>query len=185
VTSVQPAGVREALASLLESEGDRLFALALRVTRDPDLAADAVQAGFASALEASRDFRGEAALSTWLHRIVYNAAIDQLRRRGRETQLPEDPDLLSDDDARLARAPSWARPERPLATAELRRALDDAFAALTPLQRAVFEMHEEEGRATEQVAEALGLTPGAVRVHLHRARLRLRARLAETLGRRS
>src|SRR6185503_9016710 len=129
------------------------------------------QAGFAAALEAAREFRGEAALSTWLHRIVYNAAIDQLRRRGREAQLPEDPDSLSDDDARLARAPSWARPERPLATAAL--------------QRAVFEMHEEEGRATEQVAEALNLTPGAVRVHLHRARLRLRARLAETLGRRS
>jgi DNA-directed RNA polymerase specialized sigma24 family protein len=45
-------------------------------------------------------------------------------------------------------------------------------------------MHEEEGRTTEQVAETLGLSPGAVRVHLHRARLRLRARLADTLGRR-
>jgi len=53
---------------------------------------------------------------------------------------------------------------------------------LTPLQRAVFEMREEEGRSSEEVAEALGLTPGAVRVHLHRARLRLRARLGELLG---
>ncbi len=183
MTTVQPAGVREALGALLEGEGDKLFALALRVTRDHDLAAGAVQAGFAAALEAAREFRGEAALSTWLHRIVYNAAVDQLRRRGREAQLPEDPDSLSDDDARLARAPSWARPERPLATAELRRALDAAFAALTPLQRAVFEMHEEEGRSSDEIAETLGLTPGAVRVHLHRARLRLRARLAETLGR--
>jgi len=182
---VSPAGLRDALASALEEEGDRLFALALRVTRDPDLAADAVQSAFASALESALEFRGEAAVSTWLHRIVYNKAIDQLRARGREALLPDEPDSLSDDDARLASAPSWARPERSLATAELRKALDAAFAALTPLQRAVFEMHEEEGRPTEEVAAVLGLTAGAVRVHLHRARLRLRARLAETVERRA
>lgn len=182
--SVSPAGLRDALAEALEKEGDRLFALALRVTRDRDLAADAVQSAFTAALESAQEFRGESALSTWLHRIVFNKAVDQLRTRGREDSLPEGPDALSDDDARLARAPSWARPERPLATAELRKALDAAFSVLTPLQRAVFEMHEEEGRSTEQVAEALGLTAGAVRVHLHRARLRLRARLRETLERR-
>lgn len=182
--SVSPAGLRDALAEALEKEGDRLFALALRVTRDPDLAADAVQSAFAAALEGAQEFRGESALSTWLHRIVFNKAVDQLRARGREAPLAEEPDALSDDDSRLARAPSWARPERPLATAELRKALDAAFSALTPLQRAVFEMHEEEGHSSEQVAEALGLTPGAVRVHLHRARLRLRARLRETLERR-
>ena len=50
--------------------------------------------------------------------------------------------------------------------------------ALTPLQRAVFELREAEGRPTEEVAEILDLSPGAVRVHLHRARLRLRERLA-------
>jgi RNA polymerase sigma-70 factor (ECF subfamily) len=183
--SVSPAGLRDALAAALEAEGDRLFALALRVTRDRDLAADAVQSAFAAALESATEFRGEAALSTWLHRIVFNKAVDQLRARGREAPIPEGPDSLSDDDARLASAPSWARPERPLRTAELREALDAAFAALTPLQRAVFEMHEEEGRSTEQVAESLGLTAGAVRVHLHRARLRLRARLRETMERRS
>jgi RNA polymerase sigma-70 factor (ECF subfamily) len=177
--SVSAAGLRDALAAALESEGDRLFALALRVTRDRELAADAVQSAFAAALEGAPEFRGEAAVSTWLHRIVFNKAVDQLRARGREAPLPEGGDEISDDDARLASAPSWARPERGLATAELRQALDEAFSILTPLQRAVFELHEEEGLATEQVAETLGLTPGAVRVHLHRAKLRLRARLAE------
>lgn len=180
--SVSPAGVREALASALEQEGDRLFSLALRVTRDQDLAADAVQAAFVSALEGADSFRGDAALSTWLHRIVYNKAVDLLRLRGREASSSEEPDSLRDDDLRLAHAPSWARPERGIARAELRRALDAALAELTPLQRAVFEMREEEGNTTEQVAEALGLTPAAVRVHLHRARLRMRVRLGEVLG---
>src|SRR5262245_2519414 len=180
--SVSPAGLREALASLLEQEGDRLYSLALRVTRDPDLAADAVQSAFASALESVASFRGDAAASTWLHRIVYNKAVDLLRERRREGKAPEEPDTLGDDDLRLAQAPSWARPERGVARAELRRALDAALQGLTPLQRAVFEMREEQGAPTEAVAEALQLTPSAVRVHLHRARLRLRARLGELLG---
>ncbi len=179
--SVSPAERREGLASTLEREGDRLFSLALRVTRDQDLAADAVQSAFASALENRDAFRGEAALSTWLHRIVYNKAVDLLRARARDAPA-EDPDSLRDDDVRLAHAPSWARPERGVAQAELRRALDAALRDLTPLQRAVFEMRDEGGRSTEQVAEALRLTPAAVRVHLHRARLRLRARLGELLG---
>ena len=59
------------------------------------------------------------------------------------------------------------------AKAALERALED----LTPLQRAVFELKETEGRPTGEVADILDLTPGAVRVHLHRARLKLRARL--------
>ena len=49
---------------------------------------------------------------------------------------------------------------------------------LTPLQRLVFEMREVEGRATDEVADILSLPPGTVRVHLHRARMRLRARLS-------
>jgi RNA polymerase sigma-70 factor (ECF subfamily) len=154
----------------------------LRVTHDPDLAADAVQSAFASALENADSFRGEAAASTWLHRIVYNKAVDLLRERRREVKAREEPDTLGDDDARLAQAPSWGRPERGVARAELRRALDAALQELTPLQRAVFEMREEQGMETEAVAEALQLTPAAVRVHLHRARLRLRARLGALLG---
>jgi RNA polymerase sigma-70 factor (ECF subfamily) len=180
--SVSPVDVREGLASALEKEGDRLFSLALRVTRDQDLAADAVQSAFAAALESAEAFRGEAALATWLHRIVYNKAVDLLRARARDAPAAEDPDSLRDDDVRLAHAPSWARPERALAQAELRGAIDLALRDLTPLQRAVFEMRDEGGRSTEQVAEALHLTPAAVRVHLHRARLRLRARLSELLG---
>ena len=57
-------------------------------------------------------------------------------------------------------------------------AVDRALAELGPRQRAVFELREMDGRSTHEAAELLGLTPGAVRVHLHRARLNLRARLA-------
>ncbi len=174
-----PSLRREALHRALVEDGDRLYALALRVTRDPDLAADAVQEAFATALEKAEGFRGEAKLGTWLHRIVYNKAVDLLRRRGREEPWPEEEAAeLTVEDDRRSHGPSWARPpDEILLGRESRHALDEAMGALTPLQRAVFELREVEGRPTEEVAQILDLTPGAVRVHLHRARLRLRERL--------
>jgi len=175
-----PASRREVLSRALVEEGDRLYALALRTTRDPDLAADAVQEAFASALEKADDFRGDARVGTWLHRIVFNKSIDILRRRRRYAPLGEDdPDLLTSEDERLAQGAAWAEgPYDVLINAEVKSALEEALGELTPLQRAVFELKQAEGRPTHEVAEILGLTPGAVRVHLHRARLRLRESLS-------
>lgn len=174
------ASRREVLSRALVEEGDRLYALALRTTRDPDLAADAVQEAFASALEKADDFRGEARVGTWLHRIVFNKSIDILRRRRRYTPLPDDePDRLTSEDERLAHGSSWAEgPYDVLINSEVKAALDEALEELTPLQRAVFELKQTEGRPTDEVSEILDITPGAVRVHLHRARLRLRALLS-------
>jgi RNA polymerase sigma-70 factor, ECF subfamily len=172
---------RAALDRALLEEGDRLYALALRVTRDPDLAADAVQEAFASALGHAEGFRGDARLSTWLHRIVFTKSIDQLRRRRREEPLPDlDTAELGPEDVRLGRGPSWARPpDEELLGSETRAALEAALGHLTPLQRAVFDLKDVEGRATAEVAEILGVAEATVRVHLHRARLRLRALLRD------
>lgn len=175
------ANRREALSRALVEEGDRLYALALRTTRDPDLAADAVQEAFASALEKADDFRGESRWGTWLHRIVFNKSIDLLRRRRRYEPLPdEDSDRLTAEDERLAQRASWARaPDEVVSSAETRMAMERALEGLTPLQRAVFELKDAEERPTDEVAEILDLTAGAVRVHLHRARLKLRAQLGD------
>ena len=170
---------REALSLALVEHGDRLYALALRVTRDRDMAGDAVQEAFATALQRIGDFRGESSLGTWLHRIVYNKSIDLLRHRGRQAPLPED-DSASADDDRLAEVPAWSRPpDQILYGEETRRALDAALEKLTPQQRAVFTLREMEGLTTDEVGTVLDLEPGAVRVHLHRARLRLRALLGD------
>jgi RNA polymerase sigma-70 factor (ECF subfamily) len=172
---------REALSKALLEEGDRLYALALRVTRDPDLAADAVQEAFATALERESGFRGESSLATWLHRIVYTKSIDLLRIRGREAPLPEEEDQGREPPREdLGREPAWARPPDALLLGrETRAALEKALGALTPGQRAIFELKEVEGRPTEEVGAILGMPPGTVRVHLHRARLKLRALLSE------
>jgi RNA polymerase sigma-70 factor (ECF subfamily) len=170
---------REALARALADDGDRLYGLALRVTRDPEMAADAVQDAFTSALQRLSGFRGESRIGTWLYRIVYNKSVDLLRQRGREEALPEDEDgVFGSEDERLARAPAWARPpDEIFQDAETSAVLAAAVEKLTPLQRAVFELKEVDGLPTEEVGEILDLKPGAVRVHLHRARLRLRSLL--------
>jgi RNA polymerase sigma-70 factor (ECF subfamily) len=180
MTSTTPGPPREALAQALVEHGDRLYSLALRITRDADLASDAVQEAFATALQKIADFRGDSRIGTWLHRIVYTKAIDQLRARGRQAPLSdEEAETWTSEDDRLGGAPSWARPpDEILLGAETRKALEKAMGSLTSAQRLVFELREVEGRSTEEVAEILGLPPGTVRVHLHRARLRLRALLA-------
>jgi RNA polymerase sigma-70 factor (ECF subfamily) len=172
---------RELLFRALDEHGDRLYAFALRMTRDPDLAADAVQEAFAAALRKFDTFRGESNIATWLHRIVYTKAVDLIRQRGKETSLPEaDEGGLGPEDDRLARTPAWARPpDEILWSSQTREALQAAIKELTPLQRAVFTLREMDGMPTDEVASVLGLEPGTVRVHLHRARLRLRALLAE------
>jgi RNA polymerase sigma-70 factor (ECF subfamily) len=170
------AAVRAALERTLLEDGDRLYAFALRVTRDPDLAADAVQEAFAAALARADQFRGESALSTWLFRIAYTKSIDLLRRRGRE-------EPLADETGERGEPASWSRPpDEILAGEQARASLEEALGELSPVQRAVFELREGEGRPTQEVAEILGLPEGTVRVHLHRARLRLRSILAGHLG---
>jgi RNA polymerase sigma-70 factor, ECF subfamily len=172
---------RALLYRALDEHGDRLYAFALRLARDPDLAADAVQEAFTTALRKFDTFRGESSIATWLHRIVYSKAVDLIRQRGKETPLPEDEEgMLGPEDDRLARTPAWARPpDEILQGREAKEALEAAMKQLTPLQRAVFTLREVDGMSTEEVASILGMEPGTVRVHLHRGRLRLRALLAE------
>jgi RNA polymerase sigma-70 factor (ECF subfamily) len=181
MTGPSPQEQRAQLCRALDQHGDRLYAFALRMTRDPDLAADAVQEAFVTALRKFEAFRGESNIATWLHRIVYTKAVDLIRQRGKETPLPENEagDFGPDDD-QLARTPAWARPpDEILWGSETRQALEAAMKQLTPLQRAVFTLREVDGMSTDEVASVLGMEPGTVRVHLHRSRLRLRALLGD------
>jgi len=173
--------LRALLFRALDEHGDRLYAFALRMTRDPDLAADAVQEAFTAALRKLDAFRGESNIATWLHRIVYTKAIDLIRQRGKESPLPEEEDGdFGPEDDRLARTPAWARPpDEILWGSQTKEALEAAMKQLTPLQRAVFTLREMDGMSTDEVASVLGLEPGTVRVHLHRGRLRLRALLSD------
>src|ERR1700759_4544289 len=83
----QVAGDADAFGELFRRHRDRLWAVALRTVCDPDEAADALQDAMVSAFRRAADFRGESAVTTWLHRIVVNASLDRLRRRAARPAL--------------------------------------------------------------------------------------------------
>src|SRR6201986_4833292 len=75
------AGDNDAFGELFRRHRDRLWAVALRTASDPEEAADALQDAMGPAFRRAADFRADSAVTTWLHRIVVNAALDRLRRR--------------------------------------------------------------------------------------------------------
>lgn len=173
-----------AFEELVSRHEKRVYASARRITGRAEDAEDVAQETFLSAMKALPHFRGDALFSTWLTRIATNHALKVLRkRRGLPTvPLAEE----SGDDAAVQR-PEYIAPwaEDPAVAAsrpETQALLDEALAALPENYRAVFVLRDVEGLSTEETAEALGLTPGNVKVRLLRARLALRERLTRTLG---
>ncbi|MEK9662988.1 MAG: RNA polymerase sigma factor SigM [Candidatus Nanopelagicales bacterium] len=170
------AGDPDAFAELVRRHRDRLWAVALRTTGDPEEAADAVQDALISAYRRADSFRGDAAVTTWLHRIVVNASLDRLRRRAVRpwTALPEEesssPALV--DESRLADPRAAA--ESAETTREVRAALD----TLPPDQRAAIVLVDLEGWSVEDAASVLECPVGTVKSRCFRGRAKLAERLA-------
>ncbi len=176
------AGDPSALSALFEAYADRIYRLALGVLRDPAAAEDIVQETFLSAITHLNRFEGRSSLGTWLYRVAYNASLDRLRRRTDEPLPPDEPEADHEigEAVPLPRSiVDWTTtPERWLTDREVAAELDRAIGELPESLRVVFLLRDIEGLSTEETAEALGLTPGAAKVRLHRARLALRERLS-------
>jgi RNA polymerase sigma-70 factor (ECF subfamily) len=155
------AGDPDAFAELVRRHRDRLWAVALRTLGDPEEAADAVQDALLSAYRAAAGFRGDAAVTTWLHRIVVNACLDRVRRRQTRPVVP-----LSDLDPASA-APDWA--------SDSDTALDvaAALATLPVEQRAALVLVDVQGFSVEAAAAVLGVPVGTVKSRCARGRARL------------
>lgn len=167
-----------AFAQLFDAYSDKVYRLAVGLLGDEDEAEGVVQDTFMRLLDRLDQFEGRARLGTWLYRVAYNLSIDQIRKRGRALSLVDD---LDDDQIPLpAVFADWRdAPEVWLDSAELSEKLDQAIASLPPKLRAVFILREIEGATTAECAQVLGISEGAAKVRLHRARLLLRERLAE------
>lgn len=167
------AGDDRAFTVLMERHADRLWSVALRVMNRPEDAADALQDAMISAFRRAADFRGDAAVTTWLHRIVLNACFDRLRRIKVRAADP-----LPDDTERSLRfASATDDPE----TAAVRSALaGEVIAALQRIgsdQRAALVLVDLEGYSMDQAARILGCAPGTVKSRCSRGRTRLAALL--------
>ena len=154
---------------VLSERSVRWYNACLRITRDADLAADAVQEALLKAWDRRDEFRGESDLDTWIHRIALNAAIDLMRRR-----KPESADELDAD--RLIAAPS-ASPEREYVQEALGRDLATAMQRLTTMERQTFLLKHMEGWRLEEIAESLQTNVNNTKQALFRAVRKLRVDL--------
>jgi RNA polymerase sigma-70 factor (ECF subfamily) len=162
------AGDPLAFTELVRRHRDRMWAIALRTLGDPEEAADAVQDALISAFRSAGGFRGQAQVTTWLHRIVVNACLDRIRRnRARPTSpLPEG-------------CPREPAPTLDATAAqESRLAVDDALRSLPVDQRAAIVLVDVEGYSVAETAQLLGVAEGTVKSRCARGR----ARLAVLLG---
>jgi len=178
-------GLREgdptAFERIVRAYGGRMLAVTRRILHDEEDARDAVQDAFISAFKARGQFNADARVSTWLHRIAVNAALMKLRTRRRRPEAPLDEVLPSFTEAGRHASPfvAWDEPaDVAVERQETAEAVREAIAELPDSLRTVLLMRDIEGRDTEATARAMGITPNAVKMRLHRARLALRGLIA-------
>ena len=169
------AGDTEAFGVLFTRHRDRLWAVALRTTGDREEAADALQDAMVAAFRRAGSFRGDAAVTTWLHRIVVNACLDRLRRRSVRLAVPLPEDDRPHDPARSAPTdPAVPADPQDVALAHDRDAQVLAAVATLPAdQRAAIVLVDMQGYSVEETARILQCPPGTVKSRCSRARRRL------------
>jgi RNA polymerase sigma-70 factor (ECF subfamily) len=166
-------GDEAAYEELVRSETRHLLAVARTLLRNEEDAQDAVQQAFLAAFRALPSFNGQSRLTTWLHRIVANAALMKLRTRGRR---PEDSieDLLPnflEDGHHAEQFSEWTLPaDVRMLRRETRAHVRSAIETLPDSYRTVLVLRDIEELSTEETARALGVNPNTVKIRLHRAR---------------
>ena len=156
----------------ISARGDRWYAACLRITRDRDLAEDAVQDALLSAWNKRHQFDRSARLETWIHRIAVNAALQLLRKRKPETFESLEQDVVDDGGS----------PETATQTRELGSLLAAALSRLSDMERACFVLkHLEQWRYAE-IANELGTNDGRVKQAVFRAVRKLRPHMTALQG---
>ena len=167
------AGEDWAFEAVVRIYGGRLLAVARRFTRNDDDARDVLQSAYLSAFRSLKRFEGASQLSTWLHRIVVNAALMRLRSRRRKPEESIESLLPSflDDGHHVERFTEWTTPADQLVEREeTREFVRGCIAQLPGNYREVLVLRDIEEMPTSDVAALLGITSTAVKVRLHRAR---------------
>jgi RNA polymerase sigma-70 factor, ECF subfamily len=167
-------GDRQAFTEVVRRHDDRLRGLAYKLLGGRrDRMDDVLQDAYLRAYRSLHTFRRDAHLGSWLYRIVYNAAIDELRR---DTRRPDPVDV---GEAAWDQADSAAGPERTVVAADATRR---ALAALPDDQRVTVVMVDGEGLDNRTAARLLDVAPGTVASRLSRARATMRHHLEDTVA---
>jgi RNA polymerase sigma-70 factor, ECF subfamily len=172
------AGDPAAFGTLFSRHRDRLWAVALRTLHDPEDAADALQEAMLSAFRRAAAFRGDAAVTTWLHRIVVNACLDQLRRKASKPAVPADDEAVLDALSQRSGGPA----ADPTSASDTALDVDAALQLLPAEQRAALVLVDMLGYSVATAAEVLGVSAGTVKSRCSRGRARLLPHLAHLRG---
>ena len=160
-------GDPDAFGELFRRHRDRMWAVALRTTRNRELASDCVQDAFISAFRRASSYRGDAAVTTWLHRIVVNACLDRLRRDKPTRELPEY-ELADRHDAH--------------ASVDTRLDVREALDRLPEGQRMALILVDMHGLSVAEAAEVLEVAEGTVKSRCSRGRDAMAELLREPSG---
>ena len=165
-------GDPRAFEEVVRATHRQVYTQALRLVRDRQDAEDVAQEAYLRVFRGLAGFRGDAQFETWLYRIVANAAITHLRRRGRFGDVLAEP-----EDERLELPPG--EPTSADRAAD-REALAHALESLPEPTRAIVVMKDMYGLSCREIGDMVGASEGAIKVRLHRARKRLKDALFET-----
>ena len=163
---------------------DKVYGIALRVTRDPDQSEEILQEVFITLIRKAESFRGEAKFSTWLYRVTMNASLMHLRGEKKyESDISLDEYVPYDEKGTLMgriKSKDWSsRPDIIIYSKEALKIIDDAVNELPESFRAVFHLRDIEGLSNEECSRILDISVPAVKSRLHRARLFLRDKLSD------
>ncbi len=157
-------GDRDAFASLVHATSDRLYAIAVRILRDSDLAQDALQGALVTAWRQLPNLRDPARFEAWVRRLLVHACYAEARRRRSWTA-----------NVRVLPVDGPAGPDGSLLAVIDRDVLERAFRRLSVEHRAVFVLHHHTGLSLVEIADAIGIPAGTARSRLHYATRTLRA----------
>lgn len=168
------------LAAALPEHIPGLVRFTRSLVRDPQQADDLTQETLVRALERADSYRGEASLSTWLHRIAHNLAVDRARR---EREVPVE-DIADEVEARWRDDAYTVDAAEVVARAETRAELDDALIRLPVSYRAAVVLHDAEGLTVAEIADIAEISLPAAKQRLRRGRMMLVSALARGAERR-
>jgi RNA polymerase sigma-70 factor (ECF subfamily) len=164
-------GDASAHKALYDAHVDRIYRLVFRMIGVEHAAMDVTQDTFVRAFAGIEGFREDSAFSTWLHSIAVSLSLNELKRRKRENAR----NAPLDDAMSLSQKTPYSDPV-------LRDRLQKAVSELPDGCRTVFTMHDAEGYTHQEIGAALGITEGASKAQLNRARGKLRVALAQFAG---
>lgn len=178
------SGDDRAFERIVREQTPRLLRVARRLLPVEEDARDAVQDAFVSVVRSIDGFASNAQLSTWLHRIVVNCCLMKLRTRRRhpeEAIEPLLPRFIEDGHQETPSAPWCEPPDSRFERSQLRQLVRAGIERLPESYRVILVLRDLEELSTEEVAAAVGITPNAVKIRLHRARQALRGLLDPVL----